>query len=101
MALDKGQRLLKIEVEEVGAVAAGDLEDVAEALGGDEADANPRRSVIALITTVAPWAKNTMSAGRTPPLSSERMTPVSKSGGVVSTFAVRTVPQRPVAASTS
>src|SRR5690606_14724186 len=50
----------------------------------------PLRSVRALMTTVVPCARKSMPARSRPALRSTSMTPLSKSGGVVSTLAVRT-----------
>jgi len=59
----------------------------------------PRRSVSALITTVVPCARNPISATASDALAITSITPASKSGGVVSAFAV-TISCRPVSGST-
>ena len=48
----------------------------------------PFRSVNALITTVVPCAMNASSPNSTHPFAITFITPTSKSGGVVSDFAV-------------
>src|SRR4051812_9900063 len=58
----------------------------------------PFRSVIALITSVVPCARNCTSLSATPLFARTSRTPRSKSGGVVSVFAV-TISCRPVAGS--
>ena len=84
--------LARDEVVHVGAVAAADLEDVAEAAVVTSAVRAPVRSVSALITTVVPCTSSSIAAGSTSPAAITSSTPCARSRGVVETLAIRTSP---------
>ena len=57
VARHQGRGLVGLEVVEVGPLLAADLEQVAEAVGGERPVLTPRCWIRALVATVVPWPK--------------------------------------------
>ena len=76
----------QVEPVEMGAVLARDLEHVAEASRGDEPDAAPRRSTMAFVTSVVPWASDAHGPVRGSSVAMPFSTPTAGLAGVVGTL---------------